>query len=143
MKRALVWTAIIAFFLLLVWNLGSGHVKGVKSEKHWYLSQLKFDFSGVLDSAEKIGQALFHVTHGRIDVNKEARLKEKLRFNGLLDLFLYRQDGKIDLMIPADILLKKGDSVYINTDLKTARFFRDGEIICEQSLLKSLRGRPF
>ncbi len=116
---------------------------GVKSEKEWYLSQLKFDFFGMLDSAEKRGQALFHVTKGRIDINRESQLKEELRFNGLLDLFLYRQDGKLDLMISDQIPLKKGDSVYINTDLKTARFFRAGEMIYEQSLLKSLRGRPF
>ena len=143
MKKVLIWTAIIAVLLLLVWNLVSDHVTGVKSEKDWYLSQLKFDCSGTLDSAEKSGQALIHVKHGWIDVGKEARLKEDLRFNGLLDLFLYRQDSKIDLMISKDILLKKGDSVYINTDLKIARFFRDGEMIYEQSLLKSLRGRPF
>ena len=143
MKKALIWITIVAVLVLLVWNMGSDHVKGVKSEKEWYLSQLKFDFSGSLDSAEKRGQALFHITKGRIDINRESQLKEELRFNGLLDLFLYRQDGKLDLMISDQVPLKKGDSVYINTDLKTARFFRAGEMIYEQSLLKSLRGRPF
>ena len=143
MKKALIWTAIVAFLLLLIWNMGSDHVNGVKSEKEWYLSQLKFDFSAVLDSAEEKGQALFHVTHGHIELDKEARLKDQLRFNGLLDLFLYRQDGKIDLMVSDEVQLEKGDSIYINTDIKIARFFRGGEMIYEQSLLKSLRGRPF
>jgi len=46
-------------------------------------------------------------------------------------------------MISDQAKLKTGDSVYVNTDLKTAQFFRAGELICEQSLLKSLRGRPF
>jgi hypothetical protein len=128
--------------LLLLFNLGCRHVKGVKSEKGRYLSQLEFDFSGIVDSPEKKGQALFHVTHGRIDLDKESQLKKQLRFNGLLDLFLYR-DGMIDLMIPENIPLKKGDSVYINTNLKVARFFRRGKLISEHPLSKSLRGRPF
>ena len=74
MKKVLIWTAIIAVLLLLVWNLVSDHVTGVKSEKDWYLSQLKFDCSGTLDSAEKSGQALIHVKHGWIDVGKEANV---------------------------------------------------------------------
>ncbi|WP_276371943.1 hypothetical protein [Chryseolinea sp. H1M3-3] len=143
MKKGLIWTVIVAVVLLLIWNLGSEHVDGVKSEKDWYISQLKFDFSGVLDSAEKKGQALIRVTRGHIEFDKEARLKDKLRFNGLLDLFLYRQDGKIDLMISGQVQLQPGDSVYVNTELKTAKFFRDGEMMYEQPLLKSLRGRPF
>jgi len=56
MKKALIWTAIIVVLVLLVWNMGSEHVKGVKSEKDWYLSQLKFAFSGTLDISEKTGQ---------------------------------------------------------------------------------------
>ena len=143
MKKVRIWIGVVGIFILLLWSLGTDHMTGVKSEKEWYLSQLQFDFSGLVDSAEKKGQVLFHVTQGRIDVNKEAQLKDELRFNGLLDLFLYRQDGKVDLMISKDIPLKTGDSVYVNTDLKIARFFRGGKIIYEQSLLKSLRGRPF
>jgi hypothetical protein len=143
MKKNLTWAISAGIILLLLFNLGSRHVKGVKSEKDWYLSQLEFDFSGIVDNPEKKGQALFYVTHGRIDLNKESQLKKQLRFNGLLDLFLYRQDGKIDLMIPKNIALEKGDSVYINTNLKIARFFRRGELISEHSLSKSLRCRPF
>jgi hypothetical protein len=143
MKKNLTWAISAGIILLLLFNLGSRHVKGVKSEKDWYLSQLEFDFSGIVDNPEKKGQALFYVTHGRIDLNKESRLKKQLRFNGLLDLFLYRQDGKIDLMIPKNIALEKGDSVYINTNLRVARFFRRGEPIFDHALSKSLRGRPF
>lgn len=143
MKKALIWTTIILLFSLLIWNMGSAHVKGVKSEKEWYLSQLKFDFSATLDSAERQGQALVNVVEGRIDFNRENELKKKLRFNGMLDLFLYRGDGKLDLMITNPVRLEKGDSAYVNTDLRKAQFFRDGQMIYEQPLLKSLRGRPF
>jgi hypothetical protein len=143
MKKGLMWSAFICLAMVLLFNLGSDHVAGVKSEKEWYLAQLNFEFSGILDSAERPGQVLFHVTHGRIDLEKEATLKQELRFNGLLDLFLYRPDGKMDLMVPQYLSLKQGDSVYVNTDLQVAKFFRKGDEIGEQSLLKSLRGRPF
>ena len=143
MKRRMFLAVGAIIACVLIFNIGWKHVKGVKSEKEWYLSRLYFDFSGILDSAEKKGQALFHVTHGRIELDREARLKKELRFNGMLDLFLYRNDRKIDLMISQDIQLKKGDSIYINTNLKVARFFRNDLLIAEQPLLKSLRGRPF
>lgn len=143
MKRIMSVVIGVIIACLLIFNIGSKHVSGVKSEKEWYLSQLDFDFSGVLDSTEKKGQALIRVTHGRIRFDREALLKKKLRFNGMLDLFIYRKDGTIDLMIPQDIHLRQGDSVYINTDLKIARFFRDAKLVHEHSLLKSMRGRPF
>lgn len=143
MKKPLIWTAIVFVLILMIWNIADNHVRGVKSEKEWFLTQLKFDFSAKLDSAEKPGQALLNVTHGQIDVAQESRVKEKLRFNGWVDLFIYRPDEKLDLMITGPAELKKGDSVYVNTDLKTAQFFRDGVMIYEQPLYKSLRGRPF
>ena len=143
MKKSIFWAIGVIIACLLLFNIGSKHVEGVQTEKEWYLSKLDFNFSGIIDSAEKKGQALFRVTHGKIQLDKEAKLKTELRFNGLLDLFLYREDGKIDLMIPEDIHLEKGDSVYIHTNLKVARFFRNGELVAEHSLLKSIRGRPF
>lgn len=143
MKKAGIWISVVSILFLLVWNIFSDHVNGVKSEKQWYLSQLKFDCSGTLDSIENGRHALILIKHGEIDFNKEARLKDELCFNGLLDLFLYRQDGRIDLLISGEPMLMKGDSVSINTDLGTARFFREGRLIHEQPLLKALRGRPF
>lgn len=143
MKRALIWGSSVFLLLLLTANIFWKHVKGVKSEKQWYLSQLDFDFSAKLDSAEKGGQALLTVTHGHIDRKREAMLKAKLQYSGWVDLFLYRADGKLDLMIPGKLHLVQGDSVYVNTDSGLVRFFRNGKQIAAHPLYNSLRGRPF
>ncbi len=143
MRKRLLWGAAALGLLFLIWNMGRQHVDGVRSEKEWYLSELGFDFSGVVDSAEKKGQALFHVRHGKLDTERENVLKKELRFNGMLDLFIYRADGKSDMMLPDEAGVRKGDSVYVNSQLKIARFFRNDTMIYERSLLKSLRGRPF
>lgn len=129
--------------MLLIANILWNHVKGVKSEKQWYLSQLHFEFSAKLDSAEKGGQALLRITQGHIDRQRETELKSDLKYNGWVDLFIYRPDGTLDLMITENIRLAQGDSVYVNTDSGVARFFRNGELIADHSLFKSLRGRPF
>ena len=70
-------------------------------------------------------------------------MKEQLEYNGMLDLLLYRDDGRLDLMIVDPHKYIDGDSIYLNSRLSVVRFYRRGELIGEHDLIKSLRGRPF
>jgi hypothetical protein len=143
MKKRVIWIISISVLILLIGRILTRHINGVSSEKAWYISQLDFEFSGELDSADRPGQVLFHVTKGQLNSEKEKEVKAKLTHNGVLDLLLYRNDNKLDIMIidPHDYV--RGDSLYLNSKLNIVRFYRDGKLLGDHDLIKSLRGRPF
>lgn len=143
MTRKIIWIATITVLILLTVRMFAHHVNGVRNEKVWYLEQLGFEFSGELDSAGWPGRVLFHVTGGHLDTEKESEIKEQLKYNGMLDLLLYEDNGKLDLVIPDPHHYLPGDSLYLNSKLKVVRFYRDGKLLGEHDLVKSLRGRPF
>ena len=143
MKKWITWIGVIGILIFLTTRIFTRHVSGVRSEKIWYIKQLDFEFSGELDSADRPGQVLFHVTKGHLNTQKEKEVKEQLKHNGILELLLYRSDSRLDLMIVDPHHYIKGDSIYLNTNLNIARFYRAGKLIGEHELVKSLRGRPF
>jgi hypothetical protein len=61
----------------------------------------------------------------------------------VLDLLLYRDDGRMDLWVPGPHAYIDGDSLYLNSRLNVVRFYRKGELIGEHELVESLRSRPF
>lgn len=143
MKGKVIWISIVCVLVFLTIRLFRNHGHGVRDEKVWYINELDFEFSGILDSADRPGQILFHVTSGQINRSKESELKKKLKFNGILELLLYRADGKLDLFIQDPHQFNPGDSLYLNSERGLVQFYRNGEMISEHALVRSLRGRPF
>lgn len=143
MKNKIIWVTVFIVFTLLIIRTFKTHVDGVTQERRWYVEQLRFDFSGRIDSVHDRGNILFHVTHGNLDREKESRINEQLKYNGVLDLLLYRPNNKILLMIDSAYHFRKGDSIYLSSAKNLVRIYRNNTLISEKELLKSMRGRPF
>jgi hypothetical protein len=80
---------------------------------------------------------------GRFDFDKERRVKERLKYNGRLDLFLYRHGKRIELMIDSSFNYRKGDSVFVDCNISTVRIYRNRQLLSENALIRSIKGRPF
>lgn len=118
------------------------HVNGVKNERAWYIKELGFKFSSIIDTVRS-GHIRLKEISGRFDFSKESRMNEKLRFNGRLDLFLYRNQRKIELMIDSASTYRMGDSVFVDCENDRVSIFRHKRLLSENSLLRSIKGRPF
>lgn len=143
MKKKVIWISAIVTLTLLIIISFRQHVRGMKDEKDWYIKQLDFEFSALLDSAERPGQVLFDVANGKLNREKEKQIASKLKYSGVLELLLYRPDGKLDLLITNPHDFRQGDSLYLNSNRNLVSIYRKGKLLSEHSLVKSLRGRPF
>jgi hypothetical protein len=143
MKKWITWVGLICALIFLTVRMFFHHLTGVKNEKIWYLNELSFEFSGKVDNDDSPGRVLFRVTGGQLNSKRESTVNEQLQYNGMLDLLLYRSDGRMDLMIVDPHNYVTGDSLYLNSRLKVVRFYRHGKLVGEHDLMKSLRGRPF
>ena len=142
MKTGVVVALCVVLLLLLTINLFRQHIDGVKSERVWYIKELGFKFSALVDTVRESHIRLHQIT-GRFDFDKERRVKEKLKYNGRLDLFLYRNERRIELMIDSSFNYKRGDSVFIDCDAGLVSLYRSKRRLAENSLLRSIKGRPF
>jgi hypothetical protein len=142
MKKGTVIALSGVILLLLTINMFRQHVKGVKSEREWYIKELGFKFSAVVDTVRE-SHIRMHRMSGRFDFDKERRVKEKLKYNGRLDLFLYRNERRIELMIDSAYNYKRGDSVFIDCEAGLVSLYRNKQRLAENSLLRSIKGRPF
>lgn len=138
-KWILIGSALI--LVLLAIRAYKNHVDGVQAERRSYIRELNFDFSGVVDTVTDHGHLLFHVT-GSMDRGREKTLNAELHFNGMLDLFLYK-DNQLELMLNGAHLCRRGDSVYVNSDQNIVKVFRKKKLVVRGELINSIRGRPF
>ena len=127
-------------FLLLVARLIYSRVDHLKKEKAWYISELHYDFSGRIDLIVRPGRALVTITHGDFDSNREWQLKDRIKYHGLLHLFISREKG-YDVRVPLQASLN--DSLHVNSDDDQLSLYRNGELIVSRPLSESLRQKPF
>lgn len=142
-KRWTLALSIAAILIILTYRLFNKHVAGVAAEKQWYIEQLNFKFSGVIDSVNRPGHILFRVTHGSLDRQQERRLNNRLTSNGVLDLFLYKPNERLELMLPHAHRFHGGDSIYINSSQNMVQVYRGDSLLLQHQLVPLLRGRPF
>lgn len=132
----------IGLLIILILRLFNNHVDGVRYERQWYISQLNFEFSTTIDTVRS-RHILFHLKEGDIDWKRESCIKNKLKLNGGLDLFLYRSNNKIELRIDNFNQYMKGDIVYLNSNKNMVRIYRENKLLSQYELAKSIKGRPF
>ncbi len=142
MKRGIIIGLSIVILCLLGINMFRQHVNGVKAERAWYIKELGFQFSATIDTVRQSHIRLKEMV-GRFDFDKERRVKERLKYNGRLDLFLYRNGKRIELMIDSSFNYRSGDSVFIDCNVGSARIYRNRQLLSENALIKSIKGRPF
>jgi hypothetical protein len=142
MKKGIVIASSITILLLLAINMFRQYVNGVKSERAWYIKELGFQFSATVDTIRE-SHIRLHQINGSFDFGKERRVQEKLQYNGILALFLYKNEHDIELMIDSAYNYRKGDSVFVDCKNSLVRIYRSDELLSENELLRSIKGRPF
>src|SRR5688572_10008792 len=96
MKKWIIIGSIIVVVHLSI-RAYKNHVDGVQAERRSYIRELNFDFSGVVDTVSRPSHILFHATEP-MDRGREKSLNAELHFNGILEVFTYRE-GQLELMI--------------------------------------------
>jgi hypothetical protein len=140
MKKWIIIGSLLVVVLLSI-RAYKNHVDGVQAERRSYIRELNFDFSGVVDTVNRPGHILFHATEP-MDRGREKSLNAELHFNGILDLFLYK-DNQLELMIDGAGQCQRGDSVYVNSEENVVKVFRGKKLVVRRDLINSIRGRPF
>ncbi|MEJ7643875.1 MAG: hypothetical protein WKF87_04735 [Chryseolinea sp.] len=141
MKKWIFGFAIVAIISILIYRAFTEHVNGVETERTWFLQELNYDFSAVVDTVHRPNHLLFHVTHGSLDRTAEEEVGKRLKYWGQLTLLTYYGD-QFELM-NGSAKYKKGDSLYLNSRENITRIYRNGKLIKEFELTRALRGRPF
>jgi hypothetical protein len=140
MKRVLIIGGSIIVLILLAINAIRENGRKGKEERQWFLESLDYDFSGEIDSIrivrDKLGFVRFHLTRGGSEVNPhvENKLNRQLKENHAIYVLMFRPGDKIDIITRNPLLLKKGDSLALNSDLDQMTFYRDGKEIAKDKI---------
>lgn len=97
----------------------------------------------MVDSVNRPGHILFRVIQGHLDRQQEHYLNSRLKRNGVLDLFLYKPNERLELMIPHAHRFHSGDSIYVNSSQNMVQIYRGDSLLLQHQLVPLLRGRPF
>jgi len=141
MKKWIIGIAAFGVICFLIYRTFTGHVNGVEAERLWYLRELNYNFSAIIDTVHRPNHLLFHFTHGSLDRTAEHRVGNRLKYWGHVQLLIYH-GNQIELM-NGSAKYEKGDSLYLNSRLNVARIYRGGRLVKEFELTRALRGRPF
>jgi hypothetical protein len=116
MKKWIIIVLSIGTLVFLTTRLFNGHVAGIKTEKLWYVENLDFHFSAVVDSLviyrrNNNGLVYFRKKSGNLRLSKEDILNEKLKYNGLLRFILTKPNDKLAFHSINIDKYQKGDSI--------------------------------
>lgn len=119
----------------------------LRSEREWYIENLKYDFSAEVDTVivtnkKGSGFILCHFTAGKMNLSVEDSLKRHLKRHERLRLFPRRSDGKIRFASGKAGSVMKGDSVTVNSALNKITVFRNGEKLIEKDVRETISGEP-
>jgi hypothetical protein len=147
MKKWMKIALVIAALLFLVVRALYLHWGGAKNERPWYVKNLGFHFSAIVDSLKTFsrtnGLVYFHATGGDLNPSTEKLVNQKLKYNGSLRFIL--KFGKEKLAFHSRDLNKfnTGDSLVINSDDDKIYIYQKGKLTAESEISRALSGRPF
>jgi hypothetical protein len=121
MRKGLIWTAVVMLVLLMMARLLYARLGHLDKERAWYISELDCNFSGRIDSLIPPGRALVSITYGDFDPDREWKLKKRLKYHGMLHLFISRKKG-YDVRVPSEAALH--DSLCINSKQDQLSLYR-------------------
>ena len=138
MKKILIIAGSIIVLILLAVNAIRQSVSNQEEERKRFLDQLDYDFSGEVDSIrivrEKLGFVRFHLTRGEATPHTENKLNRQLKEKESMYLLMFRPENKIDIITRSPFLLKKGDSLVMNSDQDQMVFYRNGKEIAKDKI---------
>jgi hypothetical protein len=147
MKKWVLISFLACAFLFLAIRMIVDRVNNSDKEKQWYVNQLGFEFSGEIDSVIMHGKyhglLVFHITKGRIDKSREAKLQEQLKDNGRLRLRHHQPKGQFEMITPIAYKYLRGDSIRVNTSKDRIYLYRIDKLISKYEVMASLRSAPF
>jgi hypothetical protein len=138
MKKVLIIGGSIIVLILLAINAIRENGRKGREERQWFLDHLDYDFSGEIDSIrivrENLGFVRFHFTRGEVTPHVENKLNRQLTETHAIYVLMFRPEKKIDVITRNPILLKKGDSLVVNSDQDKMVFYRDGKEIARDKV---------
>ena len=138
MRKILIVAGSIIVLILLAINAIRQSVSNQEEERQWFLDELNYDFSGEVDSIrivrEKLGFIRFHLTRGEATPHTENKLNRQLKDKESMYLLMFRPENKIDILSRSPLLLKKGDSLVVNSDQDQMVFYRKGKEIARDKI---------
>lgn len=150
MKKSIFILGGIALvcFLLIV-RLFFRQSSSQEEEREWFAKSLGYEFSAEVDSLrmfnEHTGKLWCHITEGNPNVEREDSLKPFFKNHDKLYLIFRRSGDSIVFIVPNGNQVKIGDSVRISSGNNLVQFFRDGQLVANESFSNTLTGfgRPF
>ena len=148
-KTLLIIGGIALLCLLLVVRLFFKQNSGMKEERDWFVSALRYEFSAQVDSVRMFnkhtGRLWCRLISGDPQVHREDSLKRLFQEHDMLYLIFQRSADSIIFLVPNGNLVAKGDSVRVSSQNNTIEFFRDGKRVATDQLSTTLTGygRPF
>ena len=134
-KKVLLIGSII--LILLIARLVFKRIDKYSEERKWYVENLNYEFTAVVDSIEffnnRGGGFLFcRVTDGKaISRTVEDSLQERLKQYEILRFMFFRKDGRAAKLSWETNKYEIGDSLYVNSNKDVFRISRNRNIIRE------------
>jgi len=143
MKKKIIIILSILLLIFLIVRPIYNYFKRFNADKKWYVEQLHFDFSGVIDSiqviAEGAGFVQFHLTRGDVDRSREDSLNNVLGRTGSIRLLVFKHNDSIEIFTHMPDRYLAGDSICINTDKRTVVVYRRGQEISKDEVALHLQ----
>ena len=142
----IVVAALIIFILggrLVIRKIGR-----FKTEKEWYVQQLKYTFSAEIDTVimrnkkKGFGLIVFHLTQGAANTSVEDSLNRHLTHFKRIEFLRLKPDEKIEIISGTAGRCAQGDSISVNSSNNKIMVFREGNKVSETQVSESLRVRP-
>jgi hypothetical protein len=143
MKKKIIITSVVAAFVILTVQVIHEHITSIQNERYGYVNALGCQFSAKFDTLFNAHNIILTDIQGTFDYTKEQTLNTRLKYNGVLGLFLYRPNGNLVLRMSSVSAFAKGDSIYIDCTTNKVRIYHRKHFIAEEQLSNLLRGRPF
>lgn len=142
-KTLLVLGGIALLFLLLVIRLFVVEHTVTKEEQEWFVRELRYEFSAVVDSVKLYNNGVSGNIRGRIiagdpNTKREDSLKKSFKKHDQIYLVYKRSGDSIRFILPYANQIRKGDSIRLSSNENTIRVFREGKQVVNQPMHESL-----
>ena len=148
-KTLLILGGVGVASLLMIARLFFRQDNRMTSEREWFASALRYEFSAQVDSVrmfnQHTGRLWCRITEGDPQIDREDSLKRLFKEHDMLYLIFHRSADSIIFIVPNGNMVAKGDSVRVSSQKNTIQFFRDGKQVATDRLSETLTGygRPF
>jgi hypothetical protein len=144
MKKKWIIVLTVLVLLLLVARIVYSRLGNYKDERIAYVKSLNFHFSASVDSIEQFwggsGYVYFHLTNGEVNLEDEELANRNLKVNRSLRFLMKENDGTLIFHARDLDKYQLHDSLVIDSDVDRIYIYRQGKLITESEIWKTLNG---